>query len=88
METRVQKFKNYRASFVKEDTNVTRSDYKRYTTNTLPLDEVMNTASTHQNDVDLVNKKKKEFVLKVVGIVCLCIIAIAAIVTCGVLLFR
>ena len=87
METRVQKYKVYRASLIKENTNVYRSDKRQFTTNTLPLDEVMSTANQKSDD-ELIRAKKKELILKYSILISIIVLLIVGVVLLGIFAFK
>ena len=74
LETRVGKYKDYRASFVKENSPVFETQEEDFsnrsktaaTTSTLPMDEVIKTIENDNEEVAFLKKKKRQFVLKVV----------------------
>lgn len=58
METRIQKYKNYRAELIKEGAVTFKKDDTPMTTTALPLKEVMAEASTN-NALDAYYKKER-----------------------------
>lgn len=79
METRVQKYKNYRGSLVKEGSKNYSTESKLFTTNTLPLDEVMTAANKVDGD-QLVLLKRKEFKIKMAVLIVLALAIVVGII--------
>ncbi len=89
LETRVGKYKDYRASFVKENSpileteenDVSQYDKNAATTSTLPMDEVIKTIEKDNEEVAFLKKKKRQFILKVT------LLAIGGAIIVGLLIF-
>lgn len=84
METRVQKYNTYRASLIKEGSTYVKDKETYQTTNTLPLNEVMNVAKEEKKTI---NKKKLNLILIIIGILIL-IAIIVGIVFLGINVFK
>lgn len=87
METRVQRFKEYRGSLVKEGSDIINRDKKLYTTNTLPLDQVMTATNKAEEDA-LVLNKRREFKIKVAIVVASLVVITIGIIVFAVFAFR
>ena len=89
LETRVGKYKDYRASFVKENSPVFETQEEDFsnrsktaaTTSTLPMDEVIKIIEKDNEEVAFLKKKKKQFILKIV------LISLGGLIIIGLLVF-
>ena len=89
LETRVGKYKDYRASFVKgdspiletQDEDISNRNKNAATTSTLPMDEVIKVIEKDNEEEAFLKKKKKQFILKIV------LISLGGLVILGLLIF-
>ena len=88
METRIQKYKNYRAALVKEGSATLKEDNTPKTTTALPLNEVM-ASSEVANTTDLYYKKQQRFrVIQFAATVLLFIAIVVALIIFGIYAWR
>lgn len=96
--SRVQKFKEYRNSLIKEETPVLetpkssanieiKSDHLD-TTSTLPMDQVINSLNSPEDESVLLRKQRNTRILQIILISLGVIIVIALIVLFGILVWR
>ena len=96
--SRVQKFKEYRDSLIKEETPVLetpKSTLKsettvshKETTSTLPMDEVIESLQKDEDEAVFLKKAKRKQVLFVVSMCALVVALVAGIVIFGVIVWR
>jgi len=87
METRIQKYKDYRSSFIKEGSQ-NYNGQTRFTTSTLPLNEVMSTVSKDEKDEELIRKNKNLKILRYVIAITICVAIIVGVVFLGIFAFK
>ena len=96
--SRVQKFKEYRDSLIKEETPVLETPKsspkketvidQRETTSTLPMDEVIETLQNDEEEVIFLKKTKRKQMLFVISLCAIGVVLIAGIIVFGVLVWR
>ncbi len=96
--SRIQKFKDYRNSLIKEEAPVLEtpksspeSEYKtsqKETTSTLPMDQVIKTLQNEEDEAVFLRKAKRNRILFIAMIVTLSLIIVAGIVVFGILVWR
>lgn len=97
--TRVQKYKNYRNSLIKEDapvlettisnSNINNKDKKfETTTSTLPLDEVISAASEEKEEDVFIKRRKRNRFIKTALLVFGILVIVSLIVILGICLFK
>ena len=96
--SRVQKFKEYRDSLIKEETPVLETPKssprketvidQRETTSTLPMDEVIETLQNDEEEVIFLKKAKRKQMLFVISLCAIGVVLIAGIIVFGVLVWR
>lgn len=92
-ETRVSKYKDYRNSLIKDgsvsfETPSQNQDYiNRTTTSTLPMDEVLKTLETPQEEVVFSKNRRKQKVLLIGGLSLLGVLLITGIIIFAVIAF-
>jgi len=96
-ETRVNKYKEYRNSFIKEDaikleepSSATKKDEfatLNGTTSTLPIDEVIKKMDSDKQEVSFLNRKKTIRIIKLVCLIVGVAIVIAGLVVLGIFAF-
>ncbi len=86
METRVEKYKDYRASFLKQGSEnyVGKSKYE---TRTIPIAQVMQ-KSEDKSDIDYFKKKRNKRVIIYLIIGLIIVIAIAGLIVWGIVAFK
>ena len=96
--SRIQKFKDYRNSLIKEETPVfetpkssPQSETKtvqKETTSTLPMDQVIKTLQNDENEAVFLRKVKRNRIIFIAAIVALSLIIVAGIIVFGILVWR
>ena len=96
--SRVQKFKEYRDSLIKEETPVLETPKsspkketvidQRETTSTLPMDEVIETLQNDEEEVIFLKKAKRKQMLFVISLCAIGVVLIAGIIVFGILVWR
>ncbi len=97
--TRVQKYKSYRNSLIKEDapvletpvTNSTANNKEKKfesTTSTLPLDEVISAANEEKEEDAFVKRRRRIRYIKIASLAFVILVIITLIVILGIYLFK
>ena len=96
--SRVQKFKEYRESLIKEETPVLETPKSaprtetvishKETTSTLPMDEVIESLQNDEAEDVFLKKARKKQILFIVGICAIGVVLVAGIIIFGLIVWR
>ncbi len=93
-ETRIEKYKDYRASILTDDTpvidnaNNSPSHHSSVTTSTLPMDEVIQALDNGSKEEIFLRKNRRKKIISYSVIIGLVILVIVAFVVFGIILFK
>ena len=88
METRVEKYKNYRSSLVKENKSVSTEKENVFKTATLPINEVMNKTNGVNTSADYYKKSRKEKIIKYSFYLVVLLLVIVGVIFLGIYAFK
>ena len=89
-ETRVNRYKEYRQSFIKEgainldDVDEELSTDRSLTTSTLPMEEVINAVQEEENQIAIKNNRKRNRTIKIVVEISVAVIVVVGLVILGI----
>ena len=89
-ETRVNRYKEYRQSFIKEgainldDVDEELSTDRSLTTSTLPMEEVINAVQEEENQIAIKNNRKRNRIIKIVVEISVAVIVVVGLVILGI----
>ena len=91
-ETRVDRYKEYRQSFIKEgsisnETNERKIDLKA-TTSTLPLEEVISAVQKEEQQISFLKTEKRKNTIKFIAKIAVAVIMVSALVVLGIFAWR
>ena len=94
-ETRVEKYKKYRQSFVSEGSLVSpkkemkdMSSQRLITTSTLPLDQVLNSIAQNEREAAFLRRRKINRIMFITGVSIISISLIALLIVFGIIVFQ
>ena len=94
-ETRVEKYKKYRQSFVTEGSLISKdketkdiSSERVITTATLPLDQVLSTVTQSEREAAFLRRRKLNRILFIIGVSIIGISLVALLIVFGVIAFQ
>ena len=87
METRIQRYKNYRAELIKEGSNVTMKEKPMMTTTTLPIKDVIDMVEGDKKNLSHYQRQRNEKIIKYTLLVLLLAACIVGIIMFGIYAF-
>lgn len=88
METRIQRYRKYRAELIKEGSDVTLKEKPMMTTTALPIQEVIDMVEDDKKNLAFYRQQRNEKILKYVLLVIFLIALIVGIIMFGIYAFR
>ena len=88
METRIQRYRKYRAELIKEGSDVTLKEKPMMTTTALPIQEVIDMVEDDKKNLVFYRQQRNEKIFKYVLLVIFLIALIVGIIMFGIYAFR
>ena len=88
METRIQRYRKYRAELIKEGSDVTLKEKPKMTTTALPIQEVIDMVEDDKKNLTFYRQQRNEKIFKYVLLVIFLIALIVGIIMFGIYAFR